>query len=79
VIDRWGTHPLLVDAFVHLIEKELESIDPEIRDQVIILFSAHSLPLRVGLIFSFRYFLFINFGAIFPTRLLTAGIPTQPK
>ncbi|XP_046650036.1 ferrochelatase, mitochondrial-like [Daphnia pulicaria] len=46
VIDRWGTHPLLVDAFVHLIEKELESIDPEIRDQVIILFSAHSLPLR---------------------------------
>ena len=51
VIDRWGTHPLLVDAFVNLIEKELESIDPEIRDQVIILFSAHSLPLRVGLIF----------------------------
>lgn len=46
VIDRWGTHPRLVDAFVDLIEKELQSIDPKIRDEVIILFSAHSLPLR---------------------------------
>lgn len=47
VIDRWGTHPLLVAAFVDLIKKELEKVDPKIRNQVIILFSAHSLPLKV--------------------------------
>jgi len=46
VIDRWGTHPLLVAAFVDLIKKELEKVDPKIRNQVIILFSAHSLPLK---------------------------------
>ena len=47
VIDRWGTNPLLVDAFVDLINKELETIDDKIRDDVIILFSAHSLPMKV--------------------------------
>lgn len=46
VIDRWGTNPLLVAAFADLIKKELEKVDPKIRDQVIILFSAHSLPLK---------------------------------
>jgi len=46
VIDRWGTNPLLVDAFVDLINKELETIDDKIRDDVIILFSAHSLPMK---------------------------------
>lgn len=73
MIDRWGTHPLLVDAFVNLIQKELDSIDPEIRDQVIILFSAHSLPLRVRVLSSFikgiyllLFFLFIfNFDGCF--------------
>ena len=53
VIDRWGTHPRLVDAFVDLIQKELASIEPKIRDEVIILFSAHSLPLRVSQPISF--------------------------
>lgn len=47
VIDRWGTHPLLVDAFVDLISKELDKIDPKIRDEAVILFSAHSLPQKV--------------------------------
>jgi len=46
VIDRWGTHPRLVAAFVELIQKELQKVDANIRDQVIILFSAHSLPLK---------------------------------
>jgi ferrochelatase len=66
VIDRWGTHPLLVDAFINLIQKELDSIDPEIRDQVIILFSAHSLPLRVRVLSSFikgiyLFFVYLQF------------------
>ena len=53
VIDRWGTHPRLVAAFVELIQKELQKVDANIRDQVIILFSAHSLPLKVYPIFPF--------------------------
>lgn len=52
VIDRWGTNHLLINAFVDLIQKELLSVDESIRDQVIILFSAHSLPLRVNAICS---------------------------
>ena len=47
IIDRWGTHPRLVDAFVDLINAELQTIEPKIRDEVIILFSAHSLPMKV--------------------------------
>jgi len=47
VIDRWGMHPKLIDAFVDLIKKELNSVEPSIRKEVVILFSAHSLPLRV--------------------------------
>lgn len=46
IIDRWGTHPRLVDAFVDLINAELQTIEPKIRDEVIILFSAHSLPMK---------------------------------
>ena len=67
MIDRWGTHPLLVDSFINLIQKELDSIDPEIRDQVIILFSAHSLPLRVRVLSSFikGIYLFIFLMFIF--------------
>ena len=53
VIDRWGTHPLLVDAFVDLISKELEKIDPKVRDDAVILFSAHSLPQKVRILHSF--------------------------
>ena len=47
VIDRWGMHPKLIDAFVDLIKKELNSVEASIRKEVVILFSAHSLPLRV--------------------------------
>lgn len=46
IIDRWGTHPLLARTFADNIRKELEKFPAEKRKDVIILFSAHSLPLR---------------------------------
>lgn len=46
VIDRWPTHPLFVSTFAQLIQKELDQFSPEVRKKVLILFSAHSLPLK---------------------------------
>lgn len=47
IIDRWATHPLLVKTFAERIKEELAQFPSEKRDDVIILFSAHSLPLQV--------------------------------
>lgn len=47
IIDRWATHPLLVKTFAERIKQELAEFPSEERDDVIILFSAHSLPLEV--------------------------------
>ncbi|MBN3295519.1 HEMH protein, partial [Amia calva] len=47
VIDRWPTHPLLIECFAEHILKELEKFPVEKRDDVVILFSAHSLPMSV--------------------------------
>ncbi|KAF4553411.1 Ferrochelatase-like protein [Elsinoe fawcettii] len=47
VIDRWPTHPGLVEAFAQNIKAKLESYPPERRDKVVILYSAHSLPMSV--------------------------------
>ncbi|CDZ96583.1 ferrochelatase [Phaffia rhodozyma] len=47
VIDRWPTQPKLVEAIAESITKTLESYEPAVRDNVVILFSAHSLPLSV--------------------------------
>ncbi|KAF6021345.1 FECH [Bugula neritina] len=47
VIDRWPTHPGLVKAFAQVIEEELAKFPDEVRDDVVILFSAHSLPMKV--------------------------------
>ncbi|RNA39910.1 mitochondrial [Brachionus plicatilis] len=46
-IDRWATHPGLVDAFAQNIRKELEKFPEDVRDDVVIMFSAHSLPMTV--------------------------------
>ncbi|XP_074035700.1 ferrochelatase, mitochondrial [Leptinotarsa decemlineata] len=46
VIDRWPTHPLLAKCFADNINKELQQIPEDKRKQAIILFSAHSLPLK---------------------------------
>ncbi|XP_011504976.1 PREDICTED: ferrochelatase, mitochondrial [Ceratosolen solmsi marchali] len=46
VIDRWATHPLLIKTFAERIKEELNHFSENVRDEVIILFSAHSLPLK---------------------------------
>lgn len=47
VIDRWPAHNGLVEAFAQNIERKLSEYPPERRDGVVILFSAHSLPMTV--------------------------------
>ncbi|XP_063815711.1 ferrochelatase, mitochondrial isoform X1 [Pseudophryne corroboree] len=47
VIDRWPTHPLLIQCFADHIQKELSMFPVEKRGDVVILFSAHSLPMAV--------------------------------
>lgn len=47
IIDRWATHPLLVRTFAENIKTELAQFPEEKRKDVILLFSAHSLPLKV--------------------------------
>jgi protoporphyrin/coproporphyrin ferrochelatase len=47
VIDRWPTHSGLVEAFAQNIEAKLAEYPLERRKDVVILFSAHSLPMSV--------------------------------
>lgn len=47
VIDRWPVHPGLIDAFATNIEKKLLEYPADRRDQVLLMFSAHSLPMTV--------------------------------
>ncbi|XP_076640112.1 ferrochelatase, mitochondrial [Colletes latitarsis] len=46
VIDRWATHPLFIKAIAERIKDELVKFPDNVKDDVIILFSAHSLPLK---------------------------------
>lgn len=47
VIDRWPVHPGLVEAFAQNIEAKLAEYPEERRRNVVLLFSAHSLPMSV--------------------------------
>ncbi len=47
VLDRWATHPAFVRSVVRKVREGLEVFPPEERDRVLLLFSAHSLPLSV--------------------------------
>jgi len=47
VLDRWAEHPTFIAAVQRRIELGLAEFAPEERDKVIILFSAHSLPMKV--------------------------------
>ena len=47
VIDRWPIHEGLVEAFAQNIEKTLATYPKDRRDKVVLLFSAHSLPMSV--------------------------------
>lgn len=46
-IDRWPVNEGLVEAFRDLTTKELEKFPNSIRNDVVILFSAHALPMQV--------------------------------
>lgn len=47
VIDRWPVHPGLVEAFAQNIRDKLKEYSEERRDKVVLLYSAHSLPMTV--------------------------------
>ncbi|KAK0898752.1 ferrochelatase hem15 [Friedmanniomyces endolithicus] len=47
VIDRWPTHSGLIEAFAENITAALETYPKEIRDSVVLVYSAHSLPMSV--------------------------------
>jgi ferrochelatase len=47
VIDRWPTHPGLVEVFARHVEEKLAEYPEEVREKVVLLFSAHSLPMSV--------------------------------
>lgn len=46
-IDRWPLNDGLIDAFVESIQTELRKVPETQRDNVVLLFTAHSLPLKV--------------------------------
>ncbi|EGW33020.1 uncharacterized protein SPAPADRAFT_60344 [Spathaspora passalidarum NRRL Y-27907] len=46
-IDRWPQQPGLAQAFANNIKEKLAEFPPEVRDDVVILFSAHSLPMEI--------------------------------
>ena len=47
VIDRWPTHPKFIEAMTKTVRQGLEQFSPEDREDVVIVFSAHSLPMSV--------------------------------
>lgn len=47
MIDRWPRDKCLVNPFAKLIQEKLEEFPKEDRDKVVILFSAHSLPMDI--------------------------------
>jgi ferrochelatase len=47
LIDRWAVHPGFIQAMTDTVRDGLSQFDPAERDKVLLLFSAHSLPLDV--------------------------------
>ena len=47
VIDRWPTHPRFIEAMTETVRQGLAAFGDDERDDVVILFSAHSLPMGV--------------------------------
>ncbi|XP_034116061.2 ferrochelatase, mitochondrial [Drosophila albomicans] len=58
IIDRWGTHPLLIKTFAQRIREELAKFVETKRNDVVILFTAHSLPLKA-----------VNRGDAYPSEI----------
>lgn len=73
VIDRWPAHSGLVDAIALNIEATLATYPEDKRDDVVLLFSAHSLPMDVvnrGMFPSFEYMLILTFiGDPYPAEV----------
>ncbi|CAD5115478.1 DgyrCDS4447 [Dimorphilus gyrociliatus] len=46
-IDRWPTHPTFVKAVAENVKQEIEKFPKSVQKDVVILFSAHSLPMKV--------------------------------
>ena len=59
-IDRWSSHPGLVQAFADNIRKELALFPAADRHDVVLMFSAHSLPMSV-----------VNRGDTYPAEVVT--------
>ncbi|RWS06149.1 ferrochelatase-like protein, partial [Dinothrombium tinctorium] len=57
-IDRWPVNKGLIDAFTDLTLKEIEKFPPTVKDDIVILFSAHSLPMSA-----------VNRGDPYPTEV----------
>jgi ferrochelatase len=47
IVDRWSVHPGFIEAMTETVREGLERFDPDHRDRVLIVFSAHSLPLNI--------------------------------
>jgi protoporphyrin/coproporphyrin ferrochelatase len=47
IVDRWPIHPGFIDAMTETVQDGLAGFAPSDRDSVVLLFSAHSLPLDV--------------------------------
>lgn len=47
IIDRWPTHPLFINAVARCVAVGLQRFPTAVRDKVIIVFSAHSVPMLV--------------------------------
>jgi|AMFO01.1.fsa_nt_gi ferrochelatase len=46
-VERWGTEPMFVRAVAQKVHKALIAFPQDVRDQVMVAFTAHSLPQRV--------------------------------
>lgn len=58
VIDRWPTQPTFIEAMAKAVREGLEQFTAEEQDDVLLLFSAHSLPLSI-----------INRGDAYPAEI----------
>lgn len=47
LVDRWPVHPGFIEAMAETVQEGLSRFAPSARDKVLLLFSAHSLPLDV--------------------------------
>ena len=68
-IDRWSMNSGLVNTFKQLVEAEIDKFPPKKRNNVLLLFTAHSLPLKVNMyiylyVFVFDLFARLTLGSI---------------